>query len=75
MAKELGKKALSLPIFCCFSLRQFALLDFFLLLPEILAKGVGLVGCGFFIKQHGDIGFGLLDRISVTPSSPNTATM
>lgn len=37
-------------------------LDFFLLPPEILTAGVSPDGNGFFVKQLGNIGFGLFDR-------------
>ena len=33
------------------------LLDFLLLLSQILAEGAGLGGRGFFVKQLGNIGF------------------
>ena len=41
------------------------LLDFLLLLSQILAEGAGLGGRGFFVKQLGNIGFGLFDRIGI----------
>ena len=43
-------------------MRQLTPLDFFLLLPEILTAGVSPDGNGFFVKQLGNIGFGLFDN-------------